>query len=652
MMLAFVLTAATLLGFGERPVADLQLVPTAASPRLASNGRGFVGVWTSWRNDNDSFLFRVSIDAAGTVVDSRPIATTLSFDDAHIASDGDRYLVALGYSQKGLLLDERGDLIREIALPKCDALASNGLGYAVVSSSSVQLLDREGEPAGGPVLVNQYIEAIAASGSGYILLTYDGNHLFVRTLSRGGTLSSAKDAGYFPTWGGDVIVPFLATVASNGSDALIAVHVNGRNFIVPIHGGDIGPSKEILPGQLNYGAGVISTGNEFIVVNWSASGTMLMHVSHDGSVISRPITIEPETGSLAWNGWRLLFAGRTTARLYAASATFPAASDAQPLARYATAQTQPRIATDGESALVMWTEPYSSLLHLSRIASDGSHLDGAGIRIERQDSAEPGAVAWDGNDWVIAYATRGGVGLRTMNRSGELSEETLLPSLTNATGVRLTSDGNGHFAVIWETANPQPLIRASIDGAPPADLTHFINAHPDVTWDSGAFRMVWMNYEHRGPDLLPPFQTPATPVGITFATMQRNGFVSVDEVTQTDSDQRPRIAGKFSMLVKDGVKIRRGADEIAKVSEMPSAFAVDDDGHALLVSPGGKAVLIGAGEPQSFAVGPADAGSPDVVWTHNGWMMVYTRVVDESPYNHVQRVFVKTIDVSPARRRP
>src|SRR3954452_2477913 len=137
--------AATLLGFGERPVADLQLVPMAAYPHVASNGRGFVAAWTGTRN-NDGFLFRASIDSAGNVVDSRPIAQASRYDTSHIASDGDRYLVASGYSQKGVLLDARGDVIREIALPQCNALVSNGSGYAlVVSSGAVQRLDREGQ---------------------------------------------------------------------------------------------------------------------------------------------------------------------------------------------------------------------------------------------------------------------------------------------------------------------------------------------------------------------------------------------------------------------------------------------------------------------------------------------------------------------------
>jgi hypothetical protein len=299
----------------------------------------------------------------------------------------------------------------------------------------------------------------------------------------------------------------------------------------------------------------------------------------------------------------------------------------------------------------MWMEPRSGL-RLARIASDGSHADGAGISIELPDTGETGAVAWDGNEWVIAYPTRAGVQLRTMTHDGVLSPATLIPSFGGVFRLRLASDNNGHFAVIWETGQ---LIRVSIDGALPVDLTHQVNAHPDVTWASGAFRMVWMNYEYRGA-YDPPVSMPyPAATGITFATMNRNGVVSIDGLTQTDSDQQPRVAGNFSMLVTDGLKVRRDGDEIALNTTAsvtaPPAFAVDDDGHALFVSPGGRAVLIGPGGAQPF-VAAQDAGSPDVVWTRNGWMLVYTRVVDEAPYNHVQRVFVKTLDVSPARRRP
>jgi len=652
--------AATVLGFGERPAADLQLVPMPASPRVASNGRGFVGVWTDTRN-NDWFLFRAAIDGAGNVVDSQPIAPTSPYATSRIASDGDRYLVALGYSPKGLLLDEHGDVIREIALPQCDALASNGSGYAVVvSSNAVQLLDREGDPIGDRIVINEWIVAIAGSGSDYIVLTHDGRHLYMRTLSRSGTLSSAKDAGYFPIWGGDVMMPFSAAVASNGPESVIAVRMADSTSIVPIHGNAIGPAR-VIRRDVEYGntVDVLWTGNEFIVSDRdSTNGTTLVHVSHDGSVVSRPITIDPEAGSLAWNGWRLLFAGRTTARLYAASATFPPAGDAQPFALYAAAQSRPRIATDGESALVMWMEPRSGL-RLSRVAPDGNHADGAGISIPLPDASETGAVAWDGNEWVIAYPSRDGVRLHTMTRDGVLSPAKLFPSVAAVIGVRLASDGGGHFAVIWEALNPPQnrdsgVIRGSIDGAPSIDLTHLVNAHPDVTWDAGAFRLIWMNYEWRGSSS-PPLLSPYTvPVGLTFATLERNGYLSITGTTPTVSDQRPRVAGEFTMFVTDGVKVRRGADEIALDTAVstsaPPAFAVDDDGHALLVSPGGRAVLIGPGEPQSF-IAATDAGAPDLVWTHNGWMLVYIRVVDEAPYFHVQRVFIRTIDTMPARRR-
>jgi hypothetical protein len=246
-----------------------------------------------------------------------------------------------------------------------------------------------------------------------------------------------------------------------------------------------------------------------------------------------------------------------------------------------------------------------------------------------------------------------------MTRDGVLSPAKLFQSIPTVIGVRLASDGAGHFAVIWEALNPlqnpdSGLIRGSIDGASAIDLTHQVNAHPDVTWDAGAFRLVWMDYEWRG-SLSPPLLYPYTvPVGLTFATLNPNGYLSITGTMQTVSDQRPRVAGDFTMLVTDGVKVRRGADEIALNTAVstsaPPAFAVDDDGHALLVSPGGQAVLIGAGEPRSF-VAASNAEAPDVVWTHNGWMLVYTRVVDEAPYFHVPRVFIRTLDTTPARRR-
>ncbi|HJW95467.1 MAG TPA: hypothetical protein VJ901_17750 [Thermoanaerobaculia bacterium] len=647
MMLSLLLVAA--IGFSERPVAELQLVPAAVNPRIASNGRGSVGVWTEVRG-GEAFLFSAAIDHAGNVVDSRPVAKVPSNSSVVIASDGDRYLAVQTYSQKGFLLDEHGGVIREIAAPDCRAIASNGSSYAlVINGNAIQLVDTEGAPIGGRVSMPERIMGIAASGrAGYILLTDDGKHLLVRTYLHG-ILSAATTVGEYGFSGGDVAYPFSAAIASNGDEAIIVVSTWQRSDLLSFRDGVAGPPRRIADGYAY--SDVIWTGSEFVVSILKDEGTALMHVSRDGAVLSSPVPIASHGGTLVWNGFRLLFADATTVRSYAASPAFPADGDAHPIAPYAAEQRRPRIATDGESLLVSWLEPFR-----------GVYLaDGAGINMELRDASQAAALAWDGKEWVIAYPSSDGLRVRTMTRDGVLSSPARFASSTGS-ALRIASRGDGHFVLVWAALNPSQnpdwgTIRVSLDGTPPFDITHGVESYPDITWDGGVFRLVWMNYEFRS-TTSPGFgyYSATAPVGITFATMDSNGNVSMNGTTATTSDQRPRVARDFTAFVNDGVKVRRGGDEIALPTNLfstePPAFAVDDDGHALLVSTGGKAVFIGAGgDPIPFIAAP-NANEPDVVWTRNGWVMVYSRIVDEAPYFHVPRVFVRTIDVSPARRRP
>ena len=64
----------------------------------------------------------------------------------------------------------------------------------------------------------------------------------------------------------------------------------------------------------------------------------------------------------------------------------------------------PSIAFDGTNYLATWREGSSSLVS-ARIAQDGGHLDGLGIRIQTGTSP---SVAFDGTNYLVAWNTTGG----------------------------------------------------------------------------------------------------------------------------------------------------------------------------------------------------------------------------------------------------
>jgi len=601
-MILPLLLAATL-GFGERPVSDLQLVPTPGDARVASNGRNFIAAWVAQRM-YQRYVFRAVIDGDGNVIDSAPI-WKLDYDVVTgIASDGERYLIGFEDAKLALLLDENGNLVRSVSAPQTSAVASDGSTFALVTGNGVQLLDRDGGAIGVPISCPERIRAIAGAGSGYVVVTDKS----VRTLQHG-VLSA------------------------------------------PVDGGAVGLPADITSA---YGSkfAILWTGNEFIVSFFDGNGTNAVRVSREGTLLSAPTRLGSESGGLAWDGSRLLFAGTTIVRPFTAS--FVPLANERPFALYAVAQTDPRIATDGEAMLVLWVD-YGVALRVALITAGGTPLDGAGIILDAGYITNTGAVGFDGRDWIIAYPKGAGIAIRRMSRAGLPYAETVLPSSGGAISIRIASPGDGHFVVVWESVNPpgdrnSGTIRASIDGGAPIDLTHGVDSYSDVTWDGSAFRLAWMNYAwiwSSPPGYIHQYTVPQS---ITFASVNMKGELAIDDVVPTRAPALPRVAGSFRVWQgNQGFIVRRGAEETTVRINQPTGFAIDDSGNAMLTATGG-AVLLGNDDRQSFIAMPS-AGEPDVVWTRNGWLMAYTRIIDDAPFFHVPRVFIRTIDTTPARRR-
>lgn len=594
----FALLIGAVFAFGERPVSDAHLAPEHAQQFVASNGRNSVAVFSLWRSFN-GYIFRTLFDREGRVVDDVAVWSSSS-PVTGIATDGDRYLAALREGG-ALLLDGGGNFLRFIATPPASAVASNGSGFALAltSPSAVQLLDRDGMPAGAPIPTPDNIRAIAGAGSDYIVVTATS----VRML-RHGVLSEPNNA--------QIERPTAAAVASNGREAIVAVRY-GNTFLIPVMDGVAGTPVSL--GDIGSFFSVFWTGTNFVVSNDSHTGTYVAYVTSRGVVLRRE-QVSAEHGVVAWDGGRFLFVSEY-------------------VTRFAATQSEPHVATDGESVLVAWREPYYTL-HLSFIGPDGSHAETTSIDLGNSFLSHA-AIAFDGRGWIIAHTSPRGLAVRQMTRDGSLTGETIAGT-GNILSVRVASAGDGHFAIVWETTDSK--IFASIDGRRVIAIASDAIG-PDVASAAGAFRLAW-----------------STRDGVTFATLYMDGNLVIRDKLPSGWSTPPRVARDLAVYFDDfGVPtVRRGALEVQlKTSSWYAdppwsapGFATDDDGNAVIALES-TAVLLSNDDRQSYVSVPG-AHNCEVVRTHDAWLMVYTREVEERPYVHASRVFIRSLDFGPAPR--
>jgi hypothetical protein len=584
-------------------------------PYVASNGNNVVLAWQSTRGDQP-FVFRAVIDRLGRVQESGSIAKAEGTVSG-IASDGDRYLITQRYRGNALLLDHDDRLLRKIASPPANGVASNGASYALFDDNAVHLLDRDGN-AITTVASPEHIRAIVAAGDGYAVVTAGSQRLFLRMLLHG-VLSDAVDAGVQPD--GNVYV------ASNGHETLIALRsagairfiAGGKTIDVPSAWGSTGAVHAAWNGSV------------FEVSYAESGGTKLARVTSDGTLLGTPLQIDGSEGVAAYQ----LFFDRNNVRHWSFGAT-------EPYALYAPQQASPRIVSDGADALlVLWSEGTTLRANEAVLTTNG---------------AWP-AAAFDGRDWIIAYSTNGNIVMRRMSRDGVLSKETKVG--VGGRYTRVASSGDGHFAIVWEfvgsLGNPDAgSIRASIDGGAPFDLSNVVDGYPDVAWDGHTFRVIWVRSEWRWSTPPGYIHQYTVPIAVKLGSLDLDGHFEITE--SIDAAARwPRVAGEFATWSTDqSIVVRRGSETVLQLrgrfDESPG-FATDGAGHAMLIycCPT-TAVLIGSGDQRPFRLAP-DAGEPDVAWTRDGWVTAFVRTIDGPPYFHAPTVLLQPIDFTPERRR-
>jgi hypothetical protein len=591
------LIAAALLSFaGERPVAPVAPVPNLddAIPQAACDATGCTAVWTG-RRGVGWWIFSARTDRDGNVRARHTVAELSAGAIAQVATNGHRTVVAFPYTQVTLVLDEDGALVRVLNVGLAEGVASNGDTFALAGENGLQFLDFDGNPLPQPLDLGGWGVAIAPYRSGYVAITRGAARMIEH-----GVLSDpiAWDAGADPL--------SFVRVASNGDEIFVVArafdHVRG----VLVRAARVTDWPAAWTDEPQTAAAW--TGSAFVAAFTTPGGTFAAQI--DGAPQKR----SDERGSAAWDGGRFRLFGHG-------------------ISTYEPDQTKPRIATDAQNVLVVWLDGKTTL-RAARFAADGTPLDGEGIVLTREADG-PGAVAFDGRDWLIAYPLRGArLGWR---RLGQATKHVLDAAGIGAAFVNIAAAPDGHFVIAWLAEvpwadAPDGNVAISIDGAAPQLITNGHHREVALTWRGDAFALAWVNTELRM-----MFHTWYEAASLTTAALPAGGSVSLGG-TINGYATAPRLAGEW-LVYRDnnGVEVRKDGQQWTLAGDNPAVA----DG-LVIVAPGLAATPGGA--PFYFTNGPIDA--PDGVLTQHGFVAAY-----EKPAHDGTRVWLSSVNPGMGPRR-
>lgn len=434
-------------------------------PSVASNGEGWLVVWT----DTRSYDVRGARVSAAGVVDIRGIDISES-DRAEsapvVASNGTDYFVAWEDASQfdvvGRWVGGDGELVGAplviasmLDTQRRPAIASNGTDYLVVF---------EGRASGVPTF-DLYFARVTAAGT---LLDPEGRVLCSATGHQSGAAVAAVGGEYFVVWEdrrGATADIYGGGVTSAGA----LVHGMG----VPISDGD---AEETTPSIASTAAGYFAvwadtrTGyNDIFGARLDGAGTV---IDTEGVLVSgamydqlRPRVSSNGSGYLAvWDDYRngTVFQPYA-ARVSSSGATLDAAGIALP-ALGGNPTTGVTVGSDGTDYLVAWTlgtAPYTGV-YGSRITSEGLVRDASGMQLasDTNQQREP-TVAWNGTSYLVAWTdTRAGMDIygTRVSPTGEILDPMGI-AISTAAGNQLRPEVTGSdsdFYVVWTDTRDSP----------------------------------------------------------------------------------------------------------------------------------------------------------------------------------------------------
>jgi hypothetical protein len=416
-------------------------------PRIASDGRGFLAIWTDRRGEADpdhGDVRAARLDEAGNVLDPFSIVVKpLGNTAADVASNGDGYLVAtvtaLGTTEL-TAISASGEMrdVARIASARNPALASNGRDYLLVYQGGfgpaiqdfdiyAQRLNANGALRGERVLIAQGASdpIVASNGSEYAIGSFDITGSYATILGEDGIRVPRVQLtpnGLQPYAGRDKM-----SVASDGTDFLF-VWAEGRGLLNSAvwkmqtfgrrlrRGGELDAIQQYFPDEapVQGDPSVAWIGDRYLITFTSNlqrpdPDLAAVEAARDGTRLREPFTIagqsDRQTSSdLAWNGRDAQIVFVDTVR-FAITGPLTAADDIRHL-RYGEAesallsesltwQDAPAAIALGDDDLVVWSEPLGRehrwTVFAGRANAATGPLDGRGIvlRATADDQLHP-----------------------------------------------------------------------------------------------------------------------------------------------------------------------------------------------------------------------------------------------------------------------
>jgi hypothetical protein len=461
-------------------------------PRLATDGSGFLVVWSDGR-DGDSSVRAARLSPTGDVLDRTGLFVAAGFPAfVEPVWTGSLYVVVSSVGGQhdatifAVTIDRDGNVGPSRVIAEHAVLtgpyhtASDGrttmIAYARLGEVRVAILDREANRIADVRLVEPNSErrdiAVTTNGTDFFIAwSYVGRIQLLRVSRDGRVIGIPRDLG-------SGVSPALS---SDGRDVLVLYReIEGLDdyWVTRRATGDL---SEVLPRtrlqhqRFTWTPSLVWDGTGYEVhaaaseegdspSRWSL---VYLPISRDGTPAAEWLTAEdiqsargkygepianplPRAVSaggktlVAWiesNYTSIGLTARIVARIYAAGSTNGLKPKAL-LTWSANAQRTASVAFGGSNALVVWNEPDG--LFASRVSADGRTLDGRGMQLG--ESAPLHGVVFDGTQYVVAWGDAGGLQIRFITQSGQILRKRLRvrDMYTFAVGT-----GRGAAAVAW-----------------------------------------------------------------------------------------------------------------------------------------------------------------------------------------------------------
>jgi hypothetical protein len=526
---------------------------SVSSAVVASNGEGFLTLWTVDTNLGGRHIHGSIADASGTVLTPISFVVMPHATVDRLLPYGNQYVALVRESDgagalRPAIIGADGHLVR-LGAPV--PVGTRTLYTAAVSGDAIvyvwftsnffpggtvvaQIISIDGQVVHDDIaLSDSPVIAVAGDATTIVVTTWESTGMYLRRFDTTGREVTAKTriaAASARNYG-------LVSAATNGTTDAVAWEEQLSNtsaaaiFHVWIVSRVDGSIQSV---DVNDTLGMVQlywSGTAYIL----STGTLLIRIAPDGKVEDSQKV--PTTAATAVSRDRLFTVFTTpTRKIEREVVTTTPVMTASPLEVISTTlrrQLYPAVASDGVDSLVIWTDQSSELLAI-RIGANGIPLSSTPIDLGAESRAAdstyqyyPAAhsVAFGGSTYLVVWQRDREVLARRIDRRGDvLDREPIV----------LSSDGSvSHQSIAWNGSSfavmlsePGKLIASTIaesgtvSARPAIEIPAF---RPLVAWDGSRYLLSWIEYSSC--NILPLCLPVSVGVGVMRLT---SGFVPVD----------------------------------------------------------------------------------------------------------------------------